>query len=342
MTAPIDEAIALAVDAAARAGFVGVVRVDIADTVVHESAHGFADRAHSVPNDVDTRFAGASALKACTALTVMSLVESGAVALETCVRSVLPDCPFVDPTVTVRHLLSHRSGIGEYCEEIDTSGSSGHTATPGVAQCAIEEPSAILTLMAGTPARATPGSEFHYNNAGYVVLALLAEVLTGSTFVELVERHVFVPAGMVRSGILRYDALDGDVAIGYRERTGLRTNVHAVPNRGIGDGGLFTTAADMVRFWHALDVGVLVSSETVSLMTTAHGHTPRGTPYGLGFWLDAANDAVTVEGYDWGISFRSVHRPSTEVTWTVASNWTDGAWPLVEQLEVICRDLAPS
>jgi hypothetical protein len=77
------------------------------------------------------------------------------------------------------------------------------------------------------------------------------------------------------------------------------------------------------------------------MMTSAQGQTPRGTPYGLGFWLDPTTDAVSLEGYDSGISFRSVHRPSTGVTWTVASNWTDGAWPLADELALLTATSKP-
>ncbi len=345
MSGSTNERIATVVDRAARAGFDGVVRVDVVGTVEHASAHGLADRAHSIPNTIDTRFAGASALKGCTALTIMSLVQAGTLTLDTSVRSILPDCEsFVAPAVTVRHLLSHRSGLGEYCDELDTSPPTGPgSASRGLrAQCSIEQPAAIIALMARTPARSAPGVEFRYNNAGYVVLALLAETVTGTPFVELVDRQVFAPAGMSRSAILSYDELDGDVAVGYLERTGLRTNVHAVPNRGVGDGGLFTTAADMVRLWSALTNGTLVDREVVSIMTTPQGQSRRGTPYGLGFWLDPTTDAVTLEGYDHGISFRSVHRPSTAVTWTVASNWTDGAWPLADEMALLTGTGTPS
>lgn len=337
MSGLTSERIAATVDRAARAGFAGVVRVDAGNSILHESAHGLADRGHIIPNTVDTRYAAASALKGCTALTVMSLVQSGLLALDTRVVSILDEATsFVDPVVTVHHLLSHRSGLGEYCEEIDASqGIDPDAAAPKSPPCALDCPSSILTVMDGVTARSEPGAEFRYNNAGYAVLALLAECVTGTSFAELVERRVFAPAGMAMSGVLRYDELSGDVAVGYRERTGLRTNVHAVPNQGIGDGGLFTTAADMVLFWQALEAGALVDPDLVETMTRPHGCTRRGTPYGLGFWLDPTTDAITLEGYDTGISFRSVHRPSTAITWTVASNWTDGAWPLADELALL-------
>ena len=102
--------------------------------------------------------------------------------------------------------------------------------------------------------------------------------------------------------------------------------------RGIGDGGLYTTTEDLTRFWQALFAGEIVRPATLARMTTPQGHTPGGTPYGLGFWLAPHTDAVDLEGYDAGISFKSVHQPSRQVTWTVISNWSDGAWPLADHM----------
>ena len=55
--------------------------------------------------------------------------------------------------------------------------------------------------------------------------------------------------------------------------------------------------------------------------------------YGLGFHLGETTDAVWLEGYDAGVSFSSLHQPSTAITYTVISNWSDGAWPIVKLLD---------
>jgi len=111
---------------ASETGFSGAVRVDVPDAVDRPGpgpltwAFGLADRRHGIENQIDTRFAIASGTKAFTALTVMSMVESGLLALDTTARSVLgPDLPLIDDAVTVEHLLAHRSGIGDYLEEQD-------------------------------------------------------------------------------------------------------------------------------------------------------------------------------------------------------------------------------
>lgn len=100
---------------AAAIGFSGVVRVDLGDAVELSKAYGLAHRGHEVPNTVDTQFAIASGTKGLTAVAVVSLIEDGRLDLSTTARSVLgEDLPLVRDDVTVEHLLSHRSGIGDY------------------------------------------------------------------------------------------------------------------------------------------------------------------------------------------------------------------------------------
>src|SRR5687768_13596921 len=108
-----------AVDRAAEhTAFSGVVRVDHSRGMEFCAAYGLADRAHEVPNTVETLFAIASGSKSLTALAVMSLVERGTLELGTTARSLLgDDLPLIADDVTIEHLLAHRSGIGDYLDE---------------------------------------------------------------------------------------------------------------------------------------------------------------------------------------------------------------------------------
>ena len=107
-------------DKAEEIGFTGAVRVDVGGDIVIDTGYGLADRANAIPNTAATRFAMASGSKGFTALTVVRLVEEGALALDTTARSLLgADLPLVDGAVTVEHLLGHRSGIGDYLDEDD-------------------------------------------------------------------------------------------------------------------------------------------------------------------------------------------------------------------------------
>ena len=103
---------------------------------------------------------------------------------------------------------------------------------------------------------------------------------------------------------------------------------------GSGDGGIFSTAADMRRFWSALFSARIVSDDHVAMMITPRSEAPaQHQRYGLGFWLAESGPAVQLEGYDPGVSFRSVWDPTTDVSHTVISNTSSGAWPMTKALD---------
>ena len=316
---------------ATRSSFSGVIRVDRGAEVLVEKPYGLADRRWDIPNTVDTRFAIASGVKGMTALAVVSLVADGTLALTTTARSVLgDDLPLVDDAVTVEHLLAHRSGIGDYYDE-DLPGEITDYVLPSPVHT-LAETEDYLAVLDGFPTKFAPGERFSYCNGGFVVLALIAERASGVAFHELVVERVCEPAEMSDTAFLRSDELPGGTALGYLHADGLRTNVLHLPVRGSGDGGIYTTAADVRRLWTAVFAGRVLSEEWVREMTRPRSvaETKR---YGLGFWLHATSDTVILEGYDAGVSFRSLHDPNSDLTATVVSNWSDGAWEIAEYLD---------
>jgi CubicO group peptidase (beta-lactamase class C family) len=316
-------------------GFSGVVRVDREGSLVLAKAYGLADRRHRLPNEVDTRFAIASGTKGLTALAVVSLVQEGVLELATTARSVLgSDLPLVDDDVTVEQLLAHRSGIGDYLDEEVEVDLSDYLMPVPVQHLATTEQ--YLAVLDGHPTKFAPDERFGYCNGGYVVLALVAERASGVAFHDLVAHRVCEPAGMADTAFLRSDELPGRAATGYLDVDGTRTNVFHLPVRGSGDGGVYTTAADMKAFWDAFLGGLIVSEEWVAEMVRPRSETDFDLRYGLGMWLHPSREDVILTGMDAGVSFHSTHAPAASLTWTVLSNTTDGAWPvrrlLVEQL----------
>jgi CubicO group peptidase (beta-lactamase class C family) len=269
-------------------GFSGVVRIG------DESwAFGDADRAHEIPNAVDTQFAIASGAKGFTALVAIEVLDPHLHA-----RELLgDDLPLIDDRVTVEHLLRHTSGIGDYYdEEVHTEFEAYVLPVPAHELATTED---YLSVLDGHPQKFEPGERFSYNNGAFVVLALLAERATGRSFYELVEELVCERAGMTATAFLRSDALPGSAALGYLEDG--RTNVFHLPVRGSGDGGIYTTLDDVDRFW--------------KLVT---GDTP------LGF---AWTEPLRLVGADVGVSFTSARG-----RFTVISNTSRGAWPIVRTL----------
>ncbi len=312
---------------AAETGFSGVVRVDVPDGVELERAYGLAHRGYGIPNEPETRFAIASGAKGLTALAVVSLIEDGTLEPATTARSVLgADLPLIGDEVTVEHLLAHRSGIGDYLDEDEEHDLAEYLMPVPVHELATTEE--YLAVLDGHPAKFPPDERFSYSNGGYVVLALIAERASGVPFHDLVRQRVTERAGMADTEFLRSDDLPGRTALGYLEVDGAwRTNVFHLPVRGSGDGGVYTTAADVSALWRAFFAGEIVSPAWVEEMTRPRSEVPPKRRYGLGFWLQATTGTVMLVGSDAGVSFSTAHDPHSGRSFAVLSNTSDGAWP---------------
>ena len=320
---------------ASQTAFSGVVRVDRGGEVELVKAYGLAHRGWGIANTIDTRFGIASGAKGLTALTVISLIEEGRMELGTTARSVLGnDLPLIHDAVTVEHLLAHRSGIGDYYDEEIVRDPVDYVSPVPVQELASTEE--YLRVLGGLETKFPPDERFSYSNGGYVVLALIAERASGQPFHELVVERVCQPAGMVDTAFLRSDELPGRAALGYLAKDGPRTNVFHLPVRGSGDGGVYTTAADVSALWTALFAGRIVSRDLVAEMVRPRSEVPSPTQparYGMGIWLHPSRDLVELHGSDAGESFQTVHDPTERFTYTVLSNTTEGAWPIVLHLD---------
>ena len=225
-------------------------------------AAGFADRRWSIPMTIENRLGVASATKGFTGLVVMALVESS-VRVSTPPRAYLlgDDLPLIDDRVTIEHLLAHRSGIGDYLDE-DAMGSITDYAMPVPVHQARRS-----RVVSHGARRVSPGL-----SSRLCVLRLQQRRLRrartarrtcrGRSYHELVDELVVRPAGLTDTSFVRSDALPPGAATGYLEVDGLRTNALHMPLRGVGDGGLYSTAADWPRFWRALFEGYIVGHRT--------------------------------------------------------------------------------
>lgn len=294
-------------------GFCGVVSARRGNDVLGEWAVGFADRTAGVPNTPGTRFGLASGTKTFTALTTLSLIGDGLLRLDTRARELLgTDLPLIADDVTIDHLMSHTSGIGDYLdEEIDA------LAPLSVPVQQLDSTPAYLPMLEGYPTKFPAGERFSYCNGGYVVLAIIAERVAGIPFADLVRTRVFGPADMGASGFPRSDRLPPGTATGYKEDG--RTNVFALPVVGSGDGGAHSTVGDLHRFWRALLAGRIVDPSLVTLLTErVTDDAGDGLGYGRGVWLD--DDDLIIVGGDHGVVAASRHHPPTATTVTGLAN----------------------
>lgn len=321
-------------------GFCGVVHIGYLEERPWVRAFGLAERAHGEANTPETQFAIASGTKTLTALAVMSLIAEGRLALDSEVQGVLGGSSDIVPHgVTVRQLLAHTSGIGDYLDEAAIADIESYALdVPGDK---LEAPADYLVLLRGRQPKFPPGISFAYCNSGYVLLAYLVEVVTGRNYYDLVQERVCGPAGMSTTRFCRLDELPRSAAVGYLPSKGWSTNHDQLPVRGAGDGGAYATAGDITALWSALVNGRIVPLSLVSeMLRPQHESGSARHAYGLGFWLSRDRQAVFMEGSDAGISFRSTFELSTGLVCSVMSNTTRGAWPVVKELEIALSEVA--
>lgn len=303
-------------------GIAAVYRGGVAEFV---GCYGAANRADGVPVRPTTRFAVASVSKMFTAATIATLVRDGRLGFGTPVVDVLPPerrPSTLVPDVTVHHLLSHTSGIADYAEEEaeDDDYAALWVDRPVYRML---RPADFLPLFGDLPPYRPPGGRWHYSNAGYIVLALVVEELTGLEFPAAVAERVFGPAGMTASGYFRSDDVRPDVAVGYLERESpdapFRTNVFSTPVLGGGDGGANSTAADVDRFLRAYDDGTLFGTELRAEMLTPRAEPWPNVGYGYGVYL-LKGGRFGHTGGDPGVTAIVERVPSTEVSIAVLCN----------------------
>jgi CubicO group peptidase (beta-lactamase class C family) len=318
----------------------GVIHLTRGDKVLFERASGSAIKSHSIPNTINTRFQTASGSKIFTSVAICQLVERGKLEFDSLLGEVIDErFPNFDPNITIHQLLMHSSGITSYFEE--DINPDYEALWRDVPMYKIRKPRDFLPLFQTKAMKFAPGERFDYNDGGYILLGVVIERVTGMSFSEYIQANVFRPAGMTDSGYFTTDQLPERTAYAYikNEDGGWRTNFFAVPIVGAPDGGAYTTAPDMLRFWKALAGSEILSSETTSLLLDPHIKATPGEPgthYGYGVWIDMHNAAVraySVVGFDPGVTMQSAFYPSEGIVLTVLSNTGNAVWRLCGEIE---------
>jgi CubicO group peptidase (beta-lactamase class C family) len=259
----------------------------------------------------------------------------------------LTDCialnfPRYSPEITIRHLLTHTSGIPDYYDEDKITDVDSFTlSTPWYA---LRGPRDYLTVFPDEAMKFAPGERFSYSNGGYILLGVVIEELTGMRYQEFVERAIFQPIGMYQSGYFALNKLPEKTALGYvEEAEGWRTNIYNLPIVGASDGGAFTTVHDLATLWRAFWGYEIVPKELVELYATPYVKaetTREHTYYGHGLWIcegTGRTPEVYITGYDAGVSFKSRVNRDNDLQVTVISNTTDGAWPVLRDIDTALK-----
>ncbi|MET2985128.1 serine hydrolase [Aureibaculum conchae] len=271
-------------------GYSGTVLIAKDNKILFQKAYGYANLAHKVPNKMETKFGIASMSKMFTAVAIMQLKEQDKLNLDDTVGKILPNYPnkTVRDSVTIHQLLTHTSGLSDFFND-EFEFKAKHTVRSLKDYFDFFKDDSILF---------TPGSQFSYSNAGYVVLGLIIEELSDKDYYNYVREHIFVPTNMNDTDNYETDSSIDNLAEGYikkGENNVWKTSTYMKGAKGSSAGGGYTTANDLFNFSIALKNNTLISEESFALMTSSD----YGNNYGYGFGLNNFND-TEVYGHNGG------------------------------------------
>jgi D-alanyl-D-alanine carboxypeptidase len=252
--------------------FSGVILIAHHGSLVLDEAWGFADMGKRVPNSAGTQFNLASMNKMFTAISILQLADRGRLNLDDSLGKYLPDYPNRElaATVTIRELLSHTGGTGDYLTPDFTT----HKAE-------IRTLSDYVNMFGARPVRFKPGTRFEYSNYGFILLGRIVEVASGQTYDQYFRDHILNPAGMRHTTPVPES---GQVAaIAYSQtRDGIEPTDSAFHLPASSAGGWYSDAHDLYLFTRALQSGLLLSPRRLAQALTWDSIHPA---YGLGFFL---------------------------------------------------------
>ncbi len=257
--------------------FSGAMLIARNGKVLLEKGWGKADRAAGKPVTPATQFRLASVNKMFTSVAILQLVEAGKLSLDDTVGKHFSDYPNseVARAVTVRELLSHTSGL----PDIEFSDTPNYKAT----RDALRTHEDYVQRYAPRILTFKPGSKFEYVSYDFVLLGALIEKISGMSYYEYVQRHIYDPAGMTSTGSLPESIDVPNRAVGYMQQNGKWVaNTDTLPYRGTAAGGGYSTVGDLFRFAQALQAGKLVSKSLLAEATTPQ---TKGGWYGYGFTI---------------------------------------------------------
>src|SRR4030095_15402663 len=157
-----------------------------AGRVIRSKGYGLSDLELNVPATPDSVYQIESMTKQLTAAGIMLLGEDGKVSLDETVDKYLSDLPITWKDVTVRHLLTHTSGIKDFADLADTEAERAKDYTKAQ----------IISLVSGAPLEFRPGEKWNYSNTGYFLLGMVMERVSGKAYGVFLQDRVFRPLGM--------------------------------------------------------------------------------------------------------------------------------------------------
>lgn len=295
--------------------------------VVYQRGYGMADLEAGAGADGATNFRLASLTKQFTAMAIMILKEDGRLSYDQTLTDVVSGFPAYGSRIKIRHLLNHTSGLRDY-EDLIPSGQREQ----------LKDADVVRILMRQQSTYFTPGSQYRYSNSGYATLAHVVAEVGGMRFSEFLENRIFAPLGM--GGTVAFE--DGvntvmNRAFGYTASgDGFARTDQSLTSAVLGDGGVYTSAVDWVKWDEALYTERLVGAATLAeAFTPGRLSSGAATSYGFGWMIDTYRGKRRVHHTGSTIGFRTaVQRfPDERLTVLVLVNRANAApWDIAAQV----------
>lgn len=251
--------------------------------VIAAKGYGDANVELRVPVTPETIFQSGSVGKQFTAVAVMLQVEDGKLALDDSITKYFTDAPDSWRPITIRHLLTHTSGIPDYTERLANNSSEGIDYRRDYTE-------AELTKVAyGFPLSFEPGSRWSYSNTGYLLLGVLIHKVSGRFYGDVLKERVFTPLGMKTARVMSEADIVANRAAGYRLSDGeLKNQEWVAPSLNTtADGALYLSMLDYVAWDRGLRAQAILKPQSWSLIYTPVAlESGKTYPYGFGWFVD--------------------------------------------------------
>ena len=290
--------------------FNGCVLIARNGKVFYKRAFGLANRELNVPNKTSTRFLIGSVSKQFTAAAIMQLQEKGKLSINETIDKYIDSCPPAWKTITIKQLLNHTSGIVNFTALEEAGGN--FLMLP-------HSHDEILNLFKNKPLESKPGEVFNYNNAGYYLLGMIAEKVTGEKFADYVRKNLFTPMGMNDTNFDDQLTIVKDRASSYSlsdEKVfynAYYTNMKIL----FSIGGTYSTVDDLLKWQQSFINQKLLSASSINEMLQ-----PGKGNYGYS-WVIEKLGTVRRQYHDGGILFFSAslqYLPEEQITIIAISN----------------------
>lgn len=307
------------------------------DTVLYKSARGMASKRFNVANNLETKFNLASLNKMFTATAIMRLVEANQLSLTDTLDTFVDESwlpQVLSNKIQIQHLLTHSSGLGSYFTDEFFSTSKTRFVE-------LED---FKPIVKNDTLEFEPGTGYRYSNNGMLLLGVVIEVVTDTSYFDHIDGAIYAPAGMQNSGCFPRSQPIQNLAVGYHanpeKKTGWETNYLWIADKGGPAGGCYSNVDDMHGFAKALTGNILLNQKNTEAMYASKPEFHEKS-YGYGFKISGApnNRIVGHRGGFIGMSSNlDIFLDSGYVS-VVLSNHSGGSIPVYEKIRDLVEQL---